>query len=128
MYRQQQHRPLQQRRHQRQRDDRNVYRKNEARRFADVGVYAPALANGRDDAGKTVVQQHQISRFAGHVSAALTHGNTDVGRLQRGRVVDAVTRHGHHLARCAQQLHQAQLVRRLQPGAQINMPQPLAQG
>ena len=39
-----------------------------------------------------------------------SHGDADVGRLQRGSIVDAVAGHGHDLARGAQRLHDAQLL------------------
>ena len=33
----------------------------------------------------------------GDLGPADAHGDADVGVLERGRVVDAVARHGHHL-------------------------------
>ncbi len=54
------------------------------------------------------MHQH-IGHGAGYV-ARVRHGDRDVGRRQRGRVVDAVAHHDHGVALVAQALHVAGLV------------------
>ncbi len=44
----------------------------------------------RRDVADTAVQHRRVRRFQRHIGAA-AHGDTDVGRGQRRRVVDAVT-------------------------------------
>ena len=51
-----------------------------------------------DDRGEIVVEQDQGRGLARDVGAAPAHGDADVRRLQRGRVVDAVAGHGDDLA------------------------------
>jgi hypothetical protein len=52
-----------------------------------------AVLDGLDDRGEGV-EEHHVGGLDGNVGAA-AHGDADVGRLERGRVVDAVARHGH---------------------------------
>ena len=49
-----------------------------------------------DDGGEVVVGQDHISGALGHIGAGDAHGAADVGHLQGGGVVDAVTGHGHY--------------------------------
>jgi hypothetical protein len=63
--------------------------------LAQVVEDAPAHAHTAHDAAEVLVQQHQARSLARHVGAAHAHGDADVRGLQRGRVVDAVTRHRH---------------------------------
>jgi hypothetical protein len=42
--------------------------------------------------------------------AALAHGDADVSGLKGGRIIDAVTGHGHHLTGCLQGPHQLQFL------------------
>eukprot|EP00160_Parvularia_atlantis_P015994 Unigene4852_Nuclearia_a/m.14845 Unigene4852_Nuclearia_a/g.14845 ORF Unigene4852_Nuclearia_a/g.14845 Unigene4852_Nuclearia_a/m.14845 type:complete len:366 (+) Unigene4852_Nuclearia_a:2-1099(+) len=56
-----------------------------------------ALLDRRDDRGKVVVGQDHVGSLLGD-GRARAHGDTDVGFLERGRVVHAVARHGANLA------------------------------
>ena len=66
--------------------------------LADVVVDAPAFLDGGHDRGEVVVGDDHVRDFLGHVRPGDAHGDTDVGLLDRGRVVDAVAGHGHDLA------------------------------
>ena len=93
MNRQQHQRNANQGRRNRQRDDRNVKRDQVQERALNVLEDVAAFANGGDDRREVVVEEDEIRRRAGHVGPPLPHGDADVGPAQRGRVVDAVTRH-----------------------------------
>lgn len=54
--------------------------------------------NGVQDGCKVVVSQDNVGSLLGHIGTGLTHGNTDVGGLERGAVVDTVSGHGDELA------------------------------
>merc|ERR1711868_155800 len=51
----------------------------------------PALLNTSDNGGKVVIEQDHVGSLLGDVGAGDTHGNTDVGLLQGGRVVDTIS-------------------------------------
>mmetsp|Transcript_35412 Transcript_35412/g.67769 ORF Transcript_35412/g.67769 Transcript_35412/m.67769 type:complete len:286 (-) Transcript_35412:2175-3032(-) len=74
-----------------------------------VGKNGAALRNRLDDGCKVVVREHHVRGALGH-RRARPHGNADVCKLERGRVVHAVARHGHHLVLGLEQLHQLALV------------------
>src|SRR5690606_21445834 len=78
--------------------------------LADVVVDAAAFLHRGDDGGVVVVGQHHVRGFPGDVGARAAHGDADVGLFHRGRVVDAVTGHGHDLPGPPQRPHDAQLV------------------
>ena len=59
---------------------------------------------------ETVVQEHKVRGFPRHVRALAPHGHADVGRLERGRIVHAVTGHGHDLAVGLERLDDAELL------------------
>ena len=65
--------------------------------FADVAVDRAPLLDRGDDRGEVVVRQDHIGRLLRHIGAGNAHGNTDIGFLERGSIVHAVTRHGHDL-------------------------------
>ena len=50
-----------------------------------------------------------------YLCAGDAHGNADVSKLQCGRIIDAITGHGHDLAHVFQQPHNVLLVPRLSP-------------
>jgi hypothetical protein len=52
----------------------------------------------------------------GHVGAGDPHGDADIGALERGRVVDAVSGHGDDVALALERAHDAQLVLRVDAG------------
>ena len=84
--------------------------------LADVGVDPPALLHRRDHSGKIVVGEDHVGGPLGHVGARDAHSAADVGRLEGGRVVDAVPRHGHHLSLLLPRLDDAHFVLRGHPG------------
>ena len=67
------------------------------------------LLDGVDDGGEIVVGEDHAPGVLGHLGPR-SHGDADVGRLDGGRVVDAVPRHGHHLALPLQGVDQQDLV------------------
>ncbi len=77
---------------------------------AQVVVDHPTFLDSRHDGREVVVTQHHVGSFFGHVGAGDPHCDADVGALEGGGVVDAVTRHGHHLALLLEQLDDPQLV------------------
>ena len=58
---------------------------------------ASADAHGVDERREVVLEQHDGCGFPGHVRATRAHRDADA-RPERGGVVHAVPRHGHHLA------------------------------
>ena len=81
----------------------------------DVGVHAvedlPRRLERVDDGGQTGREEHDVGGGASGVRGALD-GNARVGLLERGRVVDAVARHGHEVAALLQNLDHVVLVLR----------------
>ncbi len=97
-----------------------VARHDKADELADVVVDATALAHGGDDRREVVVQQHQVRRLARNVGSATSHRDTDVSPAQRRRVVDAVARHRDAFAARLQRLDDADLLRRVDAGVDLN--------
>ena len=86
-------------------------------------AYALSIGNGpasriyrTDDGGEVVVGEHHGGGFLAHLRAGDPDRHTDVGLLQGGGVVDAITGHGHHLAIGLQRLHDPQLLLGRHPG------------
>src|SRR5271165_3300648 len=65
---------------------------------SDVIEDSTPLFDSADDRGKVVVGQHHVGGFLGHIGAGDAHGDADIGRPHRWRVVDAVASHGHDLS------------------------------
>ena len=84
--------------------------------LADVVQNAAPLTHGLDDGGEVIVRQNHFGGLLGHLGTRHAHRNADVGRFQRGRIVDAVTRHGDDVAVSLQRVDDAQLVRWHHPG------------
>ena len=99
MHREEDERPAEEHRQQREPGDRHVHGEHVGHGPAQVVEDAPAQADRRHDGGEVVVGHDQRRRLAGHVGAAPAHRHADVGRLERRRVVDAVAGHRHDLAR-----------------------------
>ncbi len=59
---------------------------------------------------KLIVEQHDGSDLARRARAALTHGDADVGALQRGHVVHPVSGHGNDLSGGGQGPHEVELL------------------
>ena len=76
----------------------------------DVVVDRAAFFDRVDDAREVVVGQDHVGRFFGDVRSRDAHGHTDVGHLQRGRVVHAVACHGDDVAHALEHLRDAHLV------------------
>ncbi|TFB02685.1 hypothetical protein CCMA1212_005469 [Trichoderma ghanense] len=74
----------------------------------DVVEHAAALADGGDDGVELVVGEDDLGGRLGDVGAG-AHGDADVCAGERGRVVDAVARHGHEGAAAAEGLDHARL-------------------
>merc|ERR1712004_96253 len=70
----------------------------------------PALLNTSDNGGKVVVEQDHVSGLLGDVGAGDTHGNTNVGLLQSGRVVDTISSDGNDCTHPLATLHNNQLL------------------
>ena len=91
-------RQTEQQRQQRQARNRHVNGKDEAHGLAQIVVDAPAEADRLDDRTEVIVEQHDRRGFARHVRATAAHGDADMRRLERWRIVDAVAGHRHDLA------------------------------
>ena len=74
------------------------------------------MAHGGHDGGEVVVEQHDVGRLSGHIGALQAHGKTHIRRPQGWSIVDPIPRDGHHLAKGAIGLNQAQLLLRSHPG------------
>ena len=68
-----------------------------------------ALLDRVDDGGEVVVGEDHAPGVLCHLGPR-AHGDADVGGFDGGRVVDAVARHGHHLAFLLQGVHEQDLV------------------
>ena len=99
----------------------HVGRQEEVHRLADVPVGGAAAAQGLDQMFQVVALDDDIRHLARHVGTGFAHGNADVGRFQRGAVVDAVPGHGHDPPGGLQGLHDAQLVGRADPGVNVHV-------
>ncbi len=88
----------------------HVRRKEEAKELADVVEDAATLLHGVDDRRVVVVGEDHLSGFLRDLGARDAHGDTDVGRLQRGGVVHAVTGHGNDQPVILQRVDDPQLV------------------
>ena len=71
------------------------------------------LFDTSDDGGEVVVAEDQLGGPPRHVGAAFAHGYADVGRIQRGCVVDPVPGHGDEFAPILEMLHQPGFLLRL---------------
>ena len=89
---------------------RNVRRQDVRQELADVVEDGTSLFDAIDDACEVVVQQDHIRRFAGDVGPGDAHCDPDVGRPQRGRVIDAVSGHGNDLPLPLKRRHHPQLL------------------
>jgi hypothetical protein len=87
-------------------DGTDVGRQLEADELDDVLVDGSSLAHCTDDGGKVVVGKHQGGSLLGDLRAGDAHRHTDVGALERRRIIDAIARHRHGMrggsrAKCA---------------------------
>ena len=100
----------------------DVRREQEAQELADVREDPAALADGADDRGEVVVGEDHVRRLLGDVGAGDAHRDADVGRLQRGRVVDAVAGHRDDPAVGLQRVDDPQLVLGRDAGVDGDLP------
>ncbi len=77
--------------------------------LGEVVIDLAALLHREDDRGEVVVGQDHPAGVLGHLGAG-AHGDPDVGRLDGGRVVDAVAGHGHHMALFLERVGEEHLV------------------
>src|SRR5436190_532907 len=110
MDRQQHQRQAGKRRHNGERHDRHVEGYEVEERALDVVEDVAAFADGRDDGGEVVIEQDEIGGSACDISAALSHGDADIGAPQGRRVVDTVTGHGDDGAGAFQAVHDEELL------------------
>jgi len=73
-----------------------VARQQVLKRFADVGVNAPALFDSSDNRGEVVVGDNHVRRLLGDFRSCFPHGDADVGALDGRSVVDAIAGHRDH--------------------------------
>ena len=82
----------------------------------DILEHCASLLDRAHDAGEIVVHQHHVGRLFRHVGAGDPHGDSDMGALERRRVVDPVSGHGDDVFLLDQRLHDAHLLIRAHPG------------
>ena len=82
----------------------------------DIAVNPPAFLHCGNDGGKIIICQRHIRRALCHVRTCYAHGAADIRRLQRGRIVYAVSRHGNDFALCLPGLDDADLILRRNSG------------
>src|SRR5690606_30259103 len=66
--------------------------------FTDIVVNRAAFLNSRDNAGEVVIGEHHIGRTLADLGAGDAHRDADIGLLERGGIIDAVTCHSGHFA------------------------------
>ena len=71
-----------------------------------------ALTDGGNNGGEVVVGQNHLGSLTGDVGTLLTHGNTHIGGLEGGSVIDTITGHGGNLSLGLEGLDNADLVLR----------------
>ena len=106
---------------------RHVGRQQEQHRLLDVIVDRPAFLHRRSNRGEVVVGQNHPRGLFGHLGALDSHRDANVGLLERGRIVHAVTRHRHDLPVGLDRLHQPQLVLRTRAGKDVDVADALLQ-
>lgn len=62
------------------------------------------------DIYKKIEMSYLVAYLLRHVRACDTHSNTDVGLLERGRVVDTITSDGHDSTQTLATFHDDQLL------------------
>ena len=93
MHRAEQQRHAKGQRDQRQTRDGHMHRQDERHRLAQVVINPPPQTHSGDDRAEIIIQQHNGCGFARNIRAAPPHRHTDIGSLQRRRVIHPVTRH-----------------------------------
>ena len=60
----------------------------------DIPKDDAALAHGVNDRRERIIEKDHVGCFARNLGSAQSHGDPDIGFLQRRRVIDAVAYHG----------------------------------
>jgi hypothetical protein len=76
----------------------------------DVGDDHAALFHSADDRHEPIVGDDDVGGFLGGIGPAQTHGDANVGRLERRRIVDAIAGHGHDIPAPLERVDDLQLV------------------
>ena len=80
------------------------------RNLTDILKHCASFLDRAHDASEIVVHQHHVGRLLRHVSAGDSHGDSDMGALERRRVVNSVPSHGDDVHLLGQRLHDAHLL------------------
>jgi hypothetical protein len=115
LHRRQRHLARGQRRHEVDDQRRDVDGELELDELLDVVEDAAAPPGGRHHRVEVVVHDHDVGALLGDLGALDTHGQPDVGLLERRRVVGAVAGDRDHVALLLQALYQHQLVHGQRP-------------
>ncbi len=102
----------QERPEERDRQGADVDRQLELDEALDVLIERSAPLHRLDDGGERIVEKDDLACLLRHLGAGNAHCQTDVGLLQRRRIVGAIAGHRHHLVQLLQQLDDAVLVQR----------------
>src|SRR5215831_5050135 len=87
--------------------------------LAEVVVDAPAQFYCSHKGSKIIIQQDNRCSLTRHVGAAAAHGNADVRRFERRRIVDAVAGHRDDLSPVLQEIDNPKLLVRSNPRKNI---------
>src|SRR6516225_566263 len=92
-----------------------MHSEDESHRLAEIIIDATAEPYGLDDRAEIIVEKYNRGCLARHVRSASAHGNTDVRRLKRGRIVDTVPGHSHDFAIRLERVDDTELLLRHDP-------------
>ena len=87
----------------------DVLSKHVKNELLDVIEHATTFLDSVENGGEVVISKDNIRGFLGDIRTSLTHGNTDISTLERGRVVDTVTCHGDEALATMKSLNHADL-------------------
>ena len=85
-------------------------RENVSHRLAHVVVDAAPEADRVNDGAEVIIEEHDRCSLARHVGSPPAHRDADVRRLERRRVIDAVSGHRDDLAIGLERIDDAQLL------------------
>ncbi|PTD05900.1 hypothetical protein FCULG_00000236 [Fusarium culmorum] len=69
----------------------NVGGEDVENKLLDVVKDTATFFNGSDNGCKVVITENNIGGVLGDIGTGLTHGNTNIGSAERGRIVDTIT-------------------------------------
>ena len=105
-----------------------VGRDQKAKGLLEIRPQGPAVLDRRHDRAEVIVHQDHVGQIPRHLRATLAHGHADVGRLERGAVVDAVAGHRHDVAPGLERPHDLVLLGRRHPREHVDLAHDAAQG